>query len=411
LFFKITKFGAIFVGNFLYIIFFFMVKNFFVFLFFVFVFVSCGPEKKVRITGKLTGSNAEKIYLSELGNNSKLSIDSAKIDAKGNFSFKRKISQPTFYSLTVNDKTITLLINPGEKIVINGDVNNLPSTYSIKGSKDSEHIRMLYRRLEQTVSVRDSLIRTLKQFEDNRNYVNIQRQFEWTYLNELDSLRAFNINFMEKNPKSLVVLYALYQQIDRDVYLFDQEDDIRYFRRADSAFFRRYPKVAYVNMLRSHVFEMNVQHNRLEWSRLLSMLGQDAPEIALPAPNGNIMKLSANKGKFVLVDFWASWSAPCRTENINLLNIYNKYREEGFEIFQVSLDQSKEAWELAIKEDGLPWTNVSDLKNWESDIVKLYGVETIPANFLIDREGSIISKNLKSDALDRKLNEFITAFK
>jgi len=388
-----------------------MMKKSFVFLFTVFVLASCGPEKNIRITGNLSSSNTEKIYLLELGNNSKSSSDTLQIDAKGNFSFKRKISQPTFYSLTVNNKAITLLTHPGEKIFISGDVNNLPLTYSVKGSKDSEKIKILSRQLENTVNVRDSLIRTLKQFEDNRNFVNIQRQFELTYLNELDSLRAFNINFMEKNPGSLVVIYALYQQLDRGVFLFDQEEDIRYFRRADSAFFRRYPKVAYVNMLRSNVLDMNEHHNRVEWSRLLSMLGEDAPEIALPTPNGTIMKLSANKGKYVLINFWASWSPQCRTENMNLLNIYNKYRDEGFEIFQVSLDQSKAEWEHAIKEDGLPWTNVSDLKYWDSEIVKLYGVETIPANFLIDREGTIISKNLKGDALDRKLNEFIVTIK
>jgi peroxiredoxin len=89
------------------------------------------------------------------------------------------------------------------------------------------------------------------------------------------------------------------------------------------------------------------------------------------------------------------------------LNTYNKYRRQGFEIFQVSLDQSQSLWERAIKEDALPWTNVCDFMSWESDVVKLYGVETIPANFLIDREGSIITKNLKGDALDKKLSEFI----
>ena len=410
MFFKINKFGAIFVGYFL-DIFLSMFKKSFVFLFIVFVLVGCGPEKNIRIIGNLSNSNGEKIYLQELGNDSKTSRDTVQINAKGYFLFKRKISQPTFYSLTVNDKAITLLSHPGEKIIIKGETDNLPLTYSIKGSKDSENIRMLSKRLEQTVNVRDSLIRTLRQFEDNRNYVNIQRQFEWSYMNELDSLRTFNINFIEKNPRSLVVIYALYQQLDRGVFLFDQDDDIRYFRKADSTFFRRYPKVAYVNLLRSNVLDMNEHHNRMGWDRLLSMLGQDAPEIALPAPNGTIMTLSSNKGKFVLVDFWASWSAQCRAENINLLNIYNKYRDDGFEIFQVSLDQSKTAWENAIKEDGLPWINVSDLKYWDSEIVQLYGVETIPANFLIDRDGSIITKNLNGDALDRKLNEFIVTIK
>ena len=384
-------------------------KNNIILVFFVFALTACGPEKAVRIKGVLNGTDAEKICLRELGNENTSRSDTVQLNAKGNFSFRHKISQPTFYSLTVNDMAITLLAHPGEKIVIGGDARHLPMTYSVEGSDDSQHIRRLSQRLEHTVFVGDSLEKTLKKFEGNRNFVNIQRQFEWHYFNEVDSLRAYNIRFMENNPRSLVVIYALYQQLSPNNFLFNQEEDIRFFRRADSVFYKRYPKIPYVNMLRANVLRMNEQYNALRLNRMLYMLGQDAPEIALPAPDGKIMKLSSLKGKYVLIDFWASWSASCRTENINLLRIYNKYRHKGFEIFQVSLDQSKSSWERAIKDDGLPWINVSDFKLWESDVVKQYGVETIPANFLVSREGSIITKNLKGDALDNRLSEFFAA--
>jgi peroxiredoxin len=302
-----------------------------------------------------------------------------------------------------------LLAHPSEKIVINGDARHLPLTYSVVGSKDSENIRLLSQRLEHTVFIGDSLDKTLKKYEGNRNFVNIQRQFEWNYINEVDSLRAFNIRFMENNPRSLVVIYALYQQLSQNNYLFDEEEDIRYFRRADSTFYRRYPKVAMVNTLHANVMRMNEQYNAIRLNRMLYMLGQDAPEIALPAPDGKTVKLSSLKGKYVLLDFWASWSASCRTENMNLREVYQKYQPMGFEIYQVSLDQSKSSWERAIKEDGLSWINVSDFKFWDSDVVKQYGVETIPSNFLIDRDGAIITKNLKGDALDKKLSEIFAA--
>ena len=391
-------------------------KNFIILVFIISVLASCGPEKKVRINGSLSGTNAEKIYLQELSTSRN---DTVQLDAKGKFSFKYKISQPTFYSLTVNNKAITLLAHPGEKMTISGDARHLPLTYSVEGSEESQKIRRLRQRMEHTVFVGDSLYRTLKMFEGNRNLVNIQRQMEWNYISEVDSLRAYNIRFMEENPRSLAVIYVLYQQLSQNFYLFNQEDDvksfplfnrdddIRYFRKADSAFYRRYPKIPIVNTLHANVLTMNEQYNAKQLNRMFFMLGKDAPEIALQTPDGKIAKLSANKGKYVLIDFWASWNAPCRTENISLLNIYNKYRQQGFEVYQVSLDQTRSAWERAIKEDDLPWINVCDFQSWESDIVKLYGVETIPANFLIDREGSIITKNLKGDALDKKLSEFI----
>jgi peroxiredoxin len=331
------------------------------------------------------------------------------MDANGNFAFKQKIGQPVFYSLTVNGKSVFIVARPGEKIVVSGDARELPLTYSVSGSDESKQIRMLSQRLEHAGFIRDSLTRTLKMYEGNRNYVNIQRQFEWTYRNELDSLRAFNIRFMADSPLSLAVIYALYQTTGKNVFLFNQEDDIHYFRRADSTFYRRYPKVAYVNMLHANVIDMNERYNSLQWNRMLSMLGQQAPEIELPAPDGKIWKLSNCRGKYVLVDFWASWSAPCRTENINFLNVYNKYRGRGFEIFQISLDQSKTAWERAIKEDGLTWINVSDLKYWDSETVASFGVETIPANFLLDRAGNIMTKNLTGDILEKKLNEMLAA--
>jgi len=383
-------------------------KNFFIPVFFVFVLISCSPEKNVRIKGTLSGANNEKIYLRELGNEGASRSDTAQLDAKGNFLFKHKISHPTFYSLTVNDMAITLLAHPGEKITLSGDARHLPLTYSVEGSEDSKHIRRLSQRLEHTIFVGDSLNRTLKLYEGNRNFVNIQRQFEWTYINEVDSLRAFNIRFMENNPRSLVVIYALYQQL-KNKYLFSEEEDIRYFRRADSAFYRKYPKVSMVNTLHANVIRMNEHYNATQLNRMLYMLGQDAPEIALPATDGKIVKLSSLKGKYVLLDFWASWSASCRTENTSLIEIYNKYHDKGFEIFQVSIDQSKSAWERAIKEDGLPWINVNDPKSWDSEALQLYGVETIPANFLLDTEGSIVTKNLKGDVLDKRLREFFAA--
>ena len=135
-------------------------------------------------------------------------------------------------------------------------------------------------------------------------------------------------------------------------------------------------------------------------------IGQKAPELAFQNPEGKTLKLSDLKGKVVLIDFWASWCRPCRMENPNVVKAYNKYHEKGFEIFSVSLDKDKAAWVNAIKQDGLVWAyHVSDLLYWQSQAAQIYGVRSIPATFLIGKDGKIIAKNLRGEALEQALEQ------
>lgn len=135
--------------------------------------------------------------------------------------------------------------------------------------------------------------------------------------------------------------------------------------------------------------------------------GSAAPDFSLPDQNGNIISLSSFKGKYVLVDFWASWCGPCRMENPNVVAAYQKYKNKNFTILGVSLDKAKEPWLKAIQDDQLTWTHVSDLKFWESAVVPLYSIEGIPYNVLIDPTGKIVAQNLRGGALDAKLAEVL----
>jgi len=148
---------------------------------------------------------------------------------------------------------------------------------------------------------------------------------------------------------------------------------------------------------------------------LLPLLRQDPPDVGDIAPNfamsdtnGKPVSLESMKGKVVLLDFWASWCGPCRMENPNVVRAYQKYKDKGFTILSVSLDNSREKWLQALKKDGLTWTHVSELRGWDTSAGKLYHVTGIPATFLIDKDGKIIARNLRGSALDEMLDRVLT---
>jgi len=139
----------------------------------------------------------------------------------------------------------------------------------------------------------------------------------------------------------------------------------------------------------------------------ITAIGKTAPDFEQPDTSGNVIKLSSFRGKYVLVDFWASWCGPCRAENPNVVKAFAKYKEKGFAVLGVSLDQpgKKDAWLAAIHKDGLTWTHVSDLKFWDNAVAKLYGIQAIPQNYLLDPEGKIIASNIRGEDLNEKLAE------
>lgn len=369
----------------------------------VYLLSGCQTSQRFEIAGTIKNSNGELIYLDEIKTNDLETVDSTYIDKNGNFRFRGDVAIPKFFIIKTNqDNYLTLLLNPGEKISIEANMENLGIYYKLKGSKDSRIIQ------EYNVKLREN-VNNLKElneiFNDSINSLNIESiMMDLDKRSELivKDQKDYTIRFIQKNKYSLVSLMALYQQLTPRNPVLDPLNDIQYFEMVDSTLYNLYPESEPVQALHSQVANLKIKFNR---EKLLDF-GAIPPEIALPDPEGETITLSSTRGKIVLLDFWAAWCNPCRMENPNLVSNYAKYKKKGFEIYQVSLDRKREDWVSAIKNDHLEqWIHVSDLQFWKSVVVQQYQLDQIPTNFLLDREGKIIAKDVRGEALSEKLSE------
>ncbi|RLD68577.1 MAG: cytochrome C biogenesis protein [Bacteroidetes bacterium] len=320
-------------------------------------------QKEVKIEGVVSNNTKfEEVFVEDIIQQTVLA--SSRIDSNGKFSISAKLDKTNFYKLKFNDEHyLILILNPGDKIDINADINNL-YTPEIKGSENSALIYSTF----------DAMQAYDKKIEELTQKIEVEKK-EYIRNLILDNLNSLSSLFFIDNLSI--------------------DEDIEIFKKLDASLSKKYPD----NFL---VMEL---HNKLAGSNNLA-IGSQAPEIDLPNPEGKNIKLSSLKGKYVLIDFWAAWCGPCRRESPNMVSLYENFYPKGFDIYSVSLDQTKEAWEKAIRKDGLgKWTHVSDLKYWNSAAGKAYGVESIPFTVLIDPEGKIIAKGLRGDDLRTKLEK------
>jgi peroxiredoxin len=208
---------------------------------------------------------------------------------------------------------------------------------------------------------------------------------ETGFREKITAAGSFLLNYADTTETPAVAIYAL--GMSRNLVSPDQ------VKPALNAIAKRFPKSKKIAKLSGDV------NNQTESKQTEDLVGKEAPLFEMPDVNGRTISLASLRGKYVLVDFWASWCKPCRMENPNVVAAYQQFKDKNFTVLGVSLDKNKEAWVNAIKEDGLAWTHVSDLKQWQSSVVSLYQIEGIPFNVLLDPQGKVIAKGLRGEDL------------
>jgi peroxiredoxin len=365
---------------------------------------SCGQKSNFSISGRIDGGEGKTIYLNKLLTNSQVPLDSVKLDKKGSFKIKGIASGPTFYLLKLSDTNfITLLLDSTETASVIGSYNNFAYDYHVEGSFNSKLVRDLNIRHTEVKSKMDSIKKLYTKNLNNPVYSANLTIWNDEYTKLASDYTEYVTGFVKTNAFSPASIYALYQKWDDNNYIIN---DLQTMKTAASALSAMYPNNEHVKALYKNTIDIMRRENNDKTLQLLQENAVNSPNITLPDQDGIERSLWSLQGKYVLLHFWSAKDRSSRIQNEVLTELYAKYKSRGFEIYMVSIDDDKEAWKQAIAEDNLTWINVGDMKGSYQAVIN-YNIKAVPSNYLLDKEGKIIAKNLQGPALTQALSKYI----
>lgn len=370
--------------------------------------VSCNHRQTTRIDGYIADAGNVRILLKKVTSDKAIVVDSVLLKASGRFSFNpgKATGAIDFYQLAVDSAgSITLVVRPNDHITVAAQYPALLASCRISGSEDAALLLQLQQTLAQSKASLDSLLRMVSG-SDGPPPPHVRSGISRLFVRQ----KRFNTAFIIKHPTSPASIMAYYQKLGRDLPLFGSPDDRFMLRMLADSLRPRFPKSGYVKALLVELDKLETQANRIALQEMVELAPVlDKPEVALPDTAGETQRLSELDGKVVLLDFWISTRAACLMDNRELMPLYKKYHSKGFEVFQASIDDDLTTWKSAVREHKLPWISVSCNNPEGYTTIQSYCVSDIPANFLIDRQGKIVGKNLYGAALEKKVKELLNS--
>lgn len=345
----------------------------------------------IKIEGELKNSSQKHIYLHHQEGEI-LNTDSVPV-TKGNFKFQSKLTEPRMFWVThvreatqqnnvvffVDETPVKLILFTGDSVI-----------YSTVTGGPAQNDYMEYKiMINNFVTIQQRMQADYTEAAQKGDF-NAQTAIRNEFENLNKQYMAGVKDFIKNHPKSAMSAHILNNDLNNpNIPITEVEEALTYIDPS----------------LRTNS-NVKAAQKRIDDKRG-TMVGYTATNFSQADPNGKMVQLTDFRGKYVLVDFWASWCRPCRMENPNVVAAFNKYKSKGFTVLGVSMDSNRDAWLAAIQQDMLNWTQLSDLKGWGNEVGKLYGVSGIPANYLIDKEGKIVAKDLRGAALEEKLAELL----